>query len=751
MDVSAPFADVSLLKEEVSNEGIRILLEAKNEASKLTAMKKLVARIAQGRDVATMFPEVVKNIGAVKSFELKRLIHMFIMHYSSSNQELALLAVNSLHSDLKNANERIRAAALRSLSSIQLPIILPLKLLAVQSCQKDLSPYVRKAAALACMKIYKASPSSQIQESLLLILSRLADDKSPIVYPSALWVMSKMFGADDVYLDMLHRSFRFYCSSLTSLDPFSQVIVLESLLRYAKRYFPPEPTMNQNVVGSENMDPFSIETSGDVIIEHDHLLLLDSCEPLLVSANSSVVLAASKIFLYAAPRKEFFSKKVSNALMRTIGCCRNREQAYVLMKSLVAFISIFPKAFDEFLEFFYVVPSDPYCIRTLKLEIICKLAESTKRFGVVLSELRTYLYDDDLKFVQDVTKTIGVIGMLSQSYAGPAMDILMQLLRNSKNCSFENNLLGSAVVSIRQILQQHPKLLVDTLPMLITLLDKLNSPIARASIIWIVGEHRSLVPNMIPDLLRKLAKSFKDEDDKTKIQILNLAVKVKLQGDVDPEENHSSLTQGTFQKVELLVKYILQLSKYDRNVDIRDRTRFFSALIASFDPHFAENKEQNPSCAEIFTSVAATCFKDSLLISKNVPPFDSASHNGLESNLVIGTLSHLLSRVIGSSYRHLPEFLFSIPETSRDCAISPKFSEAKDKTSGNIQSMESTLDKEDIDRDSGSGWSSDSSVEFKANVDSPDSEEQEMNDGNQGHQLDQESSESERELEIGFS
>lgn len=51
---------------------------------------------------------------------------------------------------------------------------------------------------------------------------------------------------------------------------------------------------------------------------------------------------------------------------------------------------------------------------------------------------------------------------------------------------------------------------------------------ARASILWLIGENCERVPKIAPDVLRKMAKSFTNEDDLVKLQILNLGAKLYL-------------------------------------------------------------------------------------------------------------------------------------------------------------------------------------------------------------------------------
>lgn len=53
-------------------------------------------------------------------------------------------------------------------------------------------------------------------------------------------------------------------------------------------------------------------------------------------------------------------------------------------------------------------------------------------------------------------------------------------------------------------------------------------PMARASILWLMGEYCERVPKIAPDVLRKMAKSFTAEEDIVKLQTVNLAAKLYL-------------------------------------------------------------------------------------------------------------------------------------------------------------------------------------------------------------------------------
>ena len=91
------------------------------------------------------------------------------------------------------------------------------------------------------------------------------------------------------------------------------------------------------------------------------------------------------------------------------------------------------------------------------------------------------------------------------------------------------------------------------------IIDKITIPMARASILWLIGEYSDKIPKVAPDVLRKMAKVFCEEEDIVKLQTMNLAVKLFI---INPKQT------------TLLVQYVFNLAKYDSNYDMRDRARF---------------------------------------------------------------------------------------------------------------------------------------------------------------------------------
>ncbi len=111
---------------------------------------------------------------------------------------------------------------------------------------------------------------------------------------------------------------------------------------------------------------------------------------------------------------------------------------------------------------------------------------------------------------------------------------------------------------------------------------------ARASILWLMGEYCEHVPKIAPDVLRNMAKTFTSEEDIVKLQTVNLAAKLYLTNSKQVKSKHSlggcvlavfCLISFIIIQTKLLTQYILNLGKYDQNYDIRDRTRFIRQLI----------------------------------------------------------------------------------------------------------------------------------------------------------------------------
>lgn len=163
------------------------------------------------------------------------------------------------------------------------------------------------------------------------------------------------------------------------------------------------------------------------------------------------------------------------------------------------------------------------------------------------------------------------------------------------------------------------------------LIDYINVAAARAAIIWLIGEYNEKVPLIAPDVLRKMAKSFVDEQDVVKLQVLNLGVKLYL---TNP------------QQTSLLCQYVFTLARYDTNYDVRDRARFLRQFIF---PASGESSVLSQHARQVF------------LASKPVPVPESKYRDSNAYQL--GSLSHYLN-MPATGYKELPAFPVVAPDSS---------------------------------------------------------------------------------------
>ena len=93
-------------------------LQGENKLRKKEAVKKIIASMTIGKDVSSLFPDVV-NCMQTDNLELKKLVYLYLMNYAKSQPDLAILAVNTFAKDCDDSNPLIRALAVRTMGCIR--------------------------------------------------------------------------------------------------------------------------------------------------------------------------------------------------------------------------------------------------------------------------------------------------------------------------------------------------------------------------------------------------------------------------------------------------------------------------------------------------------------------------------------------------------------------------------------------------------------------------------------------------------
>jgi len=121
---------------------------------------------------------------------------------------------------------------MRAMSSIRIPVVLPLVMLALKTAVKDSSAYVRKAAASAIPKLYDAS--KETKDELIPLIEHLLASTEPEILSSAVFAFNEVCPDR---IDLLHEHFRKICHLLADFTEWGQMIVLKVLTRYARSQF----------------------------------------------------------------------------------------------------------------------------------------------------------------------------------------------------------------------------------------------------------------------------------------------------------------------------------------------------------------------------------------------------------------------------------------------------------------------------------------------------------------------------------
>uniref|UniRef100_A0A8C8XRM9 AP-3 complex subunit beta n=1 Tax=Panthera leo TaxID=9689 RepID=A0A8C8XRM9_PANLE len=582
------------------HDDLKEMLDTNKDSLKLEAMKTIVAMIARGKNASDLFPAVVKNV-ACKNIE--------------------------------DPNQLIRASALRVLSSIRVPIIVPIMMLAIKEAASDMSPYVRKTAAHAIPKLY--SLDSDQKDQLIEVIEKLLADKTTLVAGSVVMAFEEVCPER---IDLIHKNYRKLCNLLIDVEEWGQVVIISMLTRYARTQFL-SPTQNESLLeenpekafygseedeakgpGSEEAATAALPARKPYVMDPDHRLLLRNTKPLLQSRSAAVVMAVAQLYFHLAPKAEV--GVIAKALVRLLRS--HSEVQYVVLQN-VATMSIKRRGmFEPYLKSFYIRSTDPTQIKILKLEVLTNLANETNT-PTVLREFQTYIRSMDKDFVAATIQAIGRCATNIGRVRDTCLNGLVQLLSNR-----DELVVAESVVVIKKLLQMQPAQHGEIIKHLAKLTDNIQVPMARASILWLIGEYCEHVPKIAPDVLRKMAKSFTAEEDIVKLQIINLAAKLYLTNS---------------KQTKLLTQYVLSLAKYDQNYDIRDRARFTRQLIVPSEQGGALSRHA----------------KKLFLAPKPAPVLESSFKD--RDHFQLGSLSHLLNAK-ATGYQELPDWPEEAPDPS---------------------------------------------------------------------------------------
>lgn len=242
--------------------------------------------------------------------------------------------------------------ALTVLTSIRIPLLAPLAIVAIKKSSTDFSPLVRKAAACAIGRI-ACSDASQI-EYLVELLSASLKDTVPIVVGAAISTFNRICPEKH---GMIHMHFRKICTTIHEMDECGQIETLKMMQRYALCNFQcPDSTSKLDI---------------------DLSMLWQCCKQLLSSQSSAVVIHTVLLYHYTEYND---LSLVAKPLLRLL--CGDIQQQEIVLDIILA-LTRKSCIFANMYKHFVILDGDSGSIQSLKLKILDSIAAANNIVWII--------------------------------------------------------------------------------------------------------------------------------------------------------------------------------------------------------------------------------------------------------------------------------------------------------------------------------------------------------------------------------
>lgn len=506
------------------------------------AVKKVIAAMTVGKDVSSLFTDVV-NCMQTENLELKKLVYLYLINYAKSQPDLAILAVNTFVKDSQDPNPLIRALAVRTMGCIRVDKITEYLCDPLQRCLKDDDPYVRKTASICVAKLYDINAELVEDRGFLESLKDLISDNNPMVVANAVAALSEIQeNSSRPIFEVTSHTLSKLLTALNECTEWGQVFILDALSKY------------------KAADAREAES------------IVERVTPRLQHANCAVVLSAVKMILQqmelitSTDVVRNLCKKMAPPLVTLLSA--EPEIQYVALRNINLIVQRRPTILAHEIKVFFCKYNDPIYVKMEKLEIMIKLA-SDRNIDQVLLEFKEYATEVDVDFVRKAVRAIGRCAIKLERAAERCISVLLELIKIKVNYVVQE-----AIIVIKDIFRRYPNTYESIIATLCESLDTLDEPEAKASMIWIIGEYAERIDNA-DELLESFLESFPEEPAQVQLQLLTATVKLFLK----------KPTEGPQQMIQVVLN---NATVETDNPDLRDRAYIYWRLLST-DPEAAKD------------------------------------------------------------------------------------------------------------------------------------------------------------------
>ncbi|CAK9437977.1 uncharacterized protein LODBEIA_P23550 [Lodderomyces beijingensis] len=508
------------------------------------AIQRVIQAMTVGKDVSSLFPDVLKNI-ATYDLEQKKLVYLYLMNYAKTHPELCILAVNTFVQDTEDPNPLVRALAIRTMGCIRVAKMVDYMEIPLARTLKDENPYVRKTAAICVAKLFDLNPELCVEFGFLDDLKKLMSDANPMVVANSINALYEIRDLNDdpnlTILELNGEVIRSLLLCLNECTEWGRITILTTLTEY--------------------------DTAGKPD-EANHIV--ERVIPQLQHVNPSVVLSSIKAILChienipVTAQRQSVLKKLSAPLVSLVSSSIPEAQ-YVGLKNIRIILEKYPNILSKELRVFFIKYSDPLYLKLEKLEIMVRLANESN-CELLLGELREYAMEFEPALVAKAIKSIGAVAIKLSGSAIKAVNLLNDMIDQRGG----DLIVNESVIQLINVLRRYPgkgDIASLIIPIISSRATELDNNDALAGFVWVLGQYPKYFTNL-HEKLQSLINGFLDYDSLLQLNILTTIVKINLEM---PGKQYAPLLQK-----------ILELAtKECENADVRDKAYIYWRLLSS--------------------------------------------------------------------------------------------------------------------------------------------------------------------------
>lgn len=527
---------------KISDKGelaeLRTGLVSQYPQTRKDAIKQTIKQMTLGKDVSTLFPDVLKNI-ATNDIEQKKLVYLYVMNYAETHPELCILVVNTFVTDAQDPNPLIRCMAVRTMSMIRVDKILEYIETPLRKTLQDDNPYVRKTAVICVAKLFQVNKDLCIELGVLEDLSNSLSDENPMVIANAIASLNEIYSLDENAVklpELIHTHVDKFLNALNECTEWARITILTALSEYQAK---------------DAMDANNIITRVKAHLQH---------------VNPAVVLATIKViiknmnYIDAGQQTELIQKKISSALVSLMST--PPELQYVALKNIRIILEKYPEILTKELRIFYIKFNDPLYIKLEKVEILIRLVDPSnlKQCTLLLNELKEYSMEFEPEFVSRCILGLSQLGIKysNEKFIQKVLDILIELLESG-----QDSIKDGCCIAMCNLLRHCPTN-ASMSKSICSLLNSWSSPVtllqqdsAKCNYIWLMGEYPQHF-STLGDKIDEFVENFTGESTLTQTSLLITVVKL-----------HNTLDGSVLQNV-------LELATHETSeVDVRDMAMIY--------------------------------------------------------------------------------------------------------------------------------------------------------------------------------